>query len=44
MVVDEGKRRGNRHCVDLFNLLTEVDSQDVDVVVDGKELDIFLED
>ena len=43
-VVDEGKRRGNRHCVDLFNLLTEVDPHDVDAVVDGKELDVFLED
>ena len=43
-VVDEGERRGHRHCVDLFNLLTEVDPQDVDAVVDGKELDDFLED
>ena len=41
-VVDEGRRHGHR--VDLFNLLTEVDPQDVDVVVDGKELDVFLED
>ena len=41
-VVDEGRRRGHRHCVDLFNLLTEVDPQDVDVVVYGKELDVFF--
>ena len=43
-VVDEGRRCGHRYCVDLFNLLTEVDTQDVDAVVDGKELDVFLED
>ena len=42
--VGEGRRRGHRHCLDLFNLLAEVDPQDVDVVVDGKELDVFLED
>ena len=43
-MVDEGGRRGHRHCGDLLNLLTEVDPQVVDVVVDGKELDVFLED
>ena len=44
-VVDEGRRRGHRHCaVDLFNLLTEMDPQDMDAVVDGKELNVFLED
>ena len=43
-MVDGGRRRGNRHCMDLLNLLTEVDTQDVDVLVDGKELDVFLED
>ena len=43
-VVDEGRRRGNRHCVEIFNLLTEVDPREDVVVGDGKELDVFLED
>ena len=43
-MVDGGRRSGHLHCVDLFNSLTEVDTQDVDVLVDGKELDVFLED
>ena len=38
--MDEERRRGHRHCMDLFNLLTEVDSQE-DAV--EKELDV-LED
>ena len=40
--MDEERRRGHRHCMDLFNLLTWVDTQDEDVVMDWKEF--ILED
>ena len=43
-MVDEGRRREHRHCVDLFNLRNAVDTQDVDVVVDEKELTVFFDD
>ena len=43
-MVGGGRRRGHRNCMDLSNLLTEVDPKVEDVLVDGKELDVFLED
>ena len=43
-MVDEGRGHGHRNCVDLSNLLIEADPKVEDVLVDGKELDVFLED
>ena len=43
-MVDEGRRHGSRLCADLINLLNELDPQVENVIVNEKELNIFLDD
>ena len=42
-MVDEGRRHGSRLCA-LINLLNELDPQVENVIVNEKELNIFLDD